>query len=131
MGEKGNHTRSSMWDKQSNLHPNYHRPLAQFGKPNRQLSLRDSGFQATRLEPEHQLKAELDRAEQFECFQTIEELLNRKRGGEWGDTYSGYAAAAKGLGLPDNLVEDNLAEGGRKGGEEEKVREELHLGAGG
>jgi hypothetical protein len=89
VGEKGNHTRSSMWDKQSNLHPNYHRPLAQFGKPNRQLSLRDSGFQPTWLEPEHQLKAGMERTEQFECFQTIEGLINRMRCGERGDTYSG------------------------------------------
>jgi hypothetical protein len=89
VGEEGNHTRSSMWDKKSNLHPNHHHPLAQFGKPNRQLSLRDSGLQPIRLELEHQLKAGMERAEQFECFQTIEGLLNRMGGGEWGDMYSG------------------------------------------
>jgi hypothetical protein len=89
VGEKGKHTRSSIWDKKSNLHSNDHHPLPQFGKPNRQLSLRGSGFQPTQLEPEHRLKAGMERAEQFECFQTIEGLLNRTGGGEWGDTYSG------------------------------------------
>jgi hypothetical protein len=33
------------------------------------------------------------------------------------------------LGLPDNLVKENLGEGGRKDDEEKKVREDLHLGA--
>jgi hypothetical protein len=43
-------------------------------------------------------------------------------------TYCGYAAIW--WGLPEHSVEENLGEGGRKD-DEEKLRDDLHLSAGG